>query len=177
MPESVTGFDWDAGNRDKCRKHGVSLEDIEALFRGSVAIHPARGARSEQRFIAIGVTPEKRNVLVVFTLRVKDGRTLIRPISARYMHEREVSSMKKKLPRLKSDKEAEAFVANSDLTQYDLSEMRMVRFEFEPKTERVNMRLPRTLLEAVKARAAKQGIPYQRYIRQTLENAVGSSKR
>ena len=85
--------------------------------------------------------------------------------------------MKKKLPKLRSDKEAEAFVANSDLTQYDLSEMRMVRFEFEPKTERVNMRLPRTLLDAVKARAAKQGIPYQRYIRQTLENAVGSSKR
>jgi predicted DNA binding CopG/RHH family protein len=85
--------------------------------------------------------------------------------------------MKKKLPRLKSDKEAEDFVANADLTQYDLSDMRMVRFEFEPKTERVNMRLPRTLLEAVKARAAKQGIPYQRYIRQALETAVGQAKR
>jgi predicted DNA binding CopG/RHH family protein len=55
--------------------------------------------------------------------------------------------------------------------------MRLVRFEFEPKTERVNMRLPRTLLDAVKARAAKQGIPYQRYIRQALENAVGQPKR
>ena len=85
--------------------------------------------------------------------------------------------MKKKLPRLKSDKEAEAFVANADLTQYDLSEMRMVRFEFEPKRERVNMRLPRALLDAVKARAAKQGIPYQRYIRQALENAIGESNR
>ena len=85
--------------------------------------------------------------------------------------------MKKKLPRLKTDKEAEDFVANADLTQYDLSGMRMVRFEFEPKSERVNMRLPRTLLDAVKARAAKQGIPYQRYIRQALETAVGQPKR
>ena len=83
----------------------------------------------------------------------------------------------KKLPRLKSDKAAEDFVANSDLADYDLSNMRMVRFEFEPKTERVNMRLPRTLLDAVKARAAKQGIPYQRYIRQALENAIGQPKR
>ena len=83
----------------------------------------------------------------------------------------------KKLPRLRTDKAAEDFVANADLTEYDLSGMRMVRFEFEPKTERVNMRLPRTLLDAVKARAAKQGIPYQRYIRQALESAVAQVKR
>lgn len=83
----------------------------------------------------------------------------------------------KKLPKLKTDKAAEAFIANSDLSEYDLSQMRVVQFEFEPKTERVNMRLPRTLLDAVKTRAAKQGIPYQRYIRQTLENAIGQSKR
>ena len=83
----------------------------------------------------------------------------------------------KKLPRLRTDKAAEDFVANADLTEYDLSEMRMMRFEFEPKTERVNIRLPRTLLDAVKARAAKQGIPYQRYIRQALESAVTQTKR
>jgi predicted DNA binding CopG/RHH family protein len=83
----------------------------------------------------------------------------------------------KKLPKLKSDKAAEDFVANADLTQYDLSAMRVVQFEFEPKTERINMRLPRTLLDAVKARAAKLGIPYQRYIRQALESAVAQTKR
>jgi predicted DNA binding CopG/RHH family protein len=83
----------------------------------------------------------------------------------------------KKLPRLKTDKAAEDFVANADLTDYDLSGMRIVQFEFEAKSERVNMRLPRTLLDAVKARAAKQGIPYQRYIRQALESAVSRTKR
>lgn len=84
--------------------------------------------------------------------------------------------MKKKLPELKSDKEAEEFVASSDLTEYDLSGMRMVRFEFQPKSERVNMRLPRPLLDAVKATAAKAGVPYQRFIRQALENAVQPRK-
>lgn len=80
--------------------------------------------------------------------------------------------MKKKLPKLDSDEAAEAFVANSDLTEYDLSGMKIVRFEFQPKTERVNMRLPRPLLDAVKASAKKAGIPYQRFIRQALEAAV-----
>ena len=80
--------------------------------------------------------------------------------------------MKKKLPRFKSDKEAEVFVEKADLTNYDLSGMRPIRFEFQPKSERVNMRLPRQLLDAVRISAAKAGVPYQRFIRQTLEEAV-----
>src|ERR1700730_16705008 len=82
-------------------------------------------------------------------------------------------TMKKKLPKFASDAQAEAFVDTADLTQYDLSKMREVRFEFGPKTERVNMRLPKPLLDAVKASAAKQHIPYQRFIRAVLEKAVG----
>lgn len=80
--------------------------------------------------------------------------------------------MKKKLPRLKSDKEAEEFVERADLTEYDLSAMRPIRFEFQPKSERVNMRLPRLLLDAVRASAARAGVPYQRFIRQALEDAL-----
>jgi len=80
--------------------------------------------------------------------------------------------MKKKLPRFKSDKEAEDFVAKADLAEYDLSGMRPMRFEFQPKDERVNMRLPRRLLEAVRSSAATEGVPYQRFIRQALEDAV-----
>src|SRR6266481_4529312 len=82
--------------------------------------------------------------------------------------------MKKKLPTLETDEEAEGFVANADLTEYDLSQFRTVLFEIQPKTERVNMRLPKTLLDAVKESAAKAGVPYQRFIRQVLESAVRS---
>ena len=84
--------------------------------------------------------------------------------------------MKAKLPKLPTDREAEDFVAKADLTEYDLSEMRPVRFEFQPKDERVNMRLPRPLLDAVKATAARAGMPYQRFIRQALEEAVRPGK-
>lgn len=84
--------------------------------------------------------------------------------------------MKKKLPRLRTDKEAEDFVANSDLTQYDLSGMRTVQFEFAPKAARINMRLPDDLLKAVKTTAARRGVPYQRFIRQALERAVGGAE-
>ena len=80
--------------------------------------------------------------------------------------------MKKKLPRFRSDKEAGDFVEKADLTEYDLSAMRPIRFEFQPKSERVNMRLPRQLLDAVRASAAKAGVPYQRFIRQALEDAL-----
>ena len=84
--------------------------------------------------------------------------------------------MKKKLPRLRSDKQAENFVANADLTQFDLSGMKDVQFEFAPKAARINMRLSENLLKAIKRTAEKQGVPYQRFIRKTLEKAVGSRK-
>jgi predicted DNA binding CopG/RHH family protein len=82
----------------------------------------------------------------------------------------------KPLPSLRSDEEAEAFVASADLTDYDLSAMRMVQFEFHPKSERVNMRLPKPLLDAVKAAAERAGMPYQRYIRHVLEGATGAKR-
>ena len=85
--------------------------------------------------------------------------------------------MKKPLPTLETDEAAERFVAEADLTDYDLSGMRLVRFEFHPKSERVNMRLPKALLDAVKTAAAKAGMPYQRFIRQTLEAAVQQRRR
>jgi predicted DNA binding CopG/RHH family protein len=84
--------------------------------------------------------------------------------------------MKKKLPRLRTDKQAEDFVTKSDLTQYDLSGMKAVQFEFAPKAARINMRLPEDLLKAVKTTASRRGVPYQRFIRQALEQAVAPTK-
>ncbi len=83
----------------------------------------------------------------------------------------------RKLPVLKTDQAAEPFVATTDLSEYGLSGMVPARFEFRPKTERVNMRLSKGLLNSVKARAAREGVSYQRFIRETLERAVTQSKR
>ena len=84
--------------------------------------------------------------------------------------------MKKKIPTFKTDQEAERFVDTADLSDYDLSGMRPVRFEFEKKNARVNMRLPQALLDALKKRAKQRGIPYQRFIREALEQAVTARK-
>lgn len=72
--------------------------------------------------------------------------------------------MKRKVPRLKTDKEAEAFLAQ-DLSDLDFSQFKPSRFEFEKKDEQINMRVPRPLLAALKARAKARGIPYTRFIR------------
>lgn len=79
----------------------------------------------------------------------------------------------KPLPHLMSDEEAEHFLDTADLSEYDLSAMKRVRFEFKNKDARINMRLPASLLAEVKAAAAKAEMPYQRFIRQALEGALG----
>lgn len=92
-------FDWDAGNFQKCQIHGVSIEEIEELFRGPVTVFddPAHSL-SEQRLKGIGKTLRKRAILVVFTIRNLGGQQLIRPISARYMHQEEIDFYEKQKP-------------------------------------------------------------------------------
>ena len=84
--------------------------------------------------------------------------------------------MKKNFPKLKTDKAAETFVDEADLTRYDLSGMKPVSFEFQPKYKSITMRLPETLLDAIKKEAERSGVPYQRFIRQPLENALHLGK-
>jgi hypothetical protein len=96
------GFDWDSGNRDKCRKHGLTLPAIEGVFARPVVILPDRdNPAGEQRFRAIGTTDDGRPAFVVFTLRERRGTTRLRPISARYMHRKEVELYEKTYPHLR----------------------------------------------------------------------------
>ena len=80
--------------------------------------------------------------------------------------------MKKIIPRLLSDEAAEHFIETADLTEYDMSQFKPANFEFAAKDARLNMRLPDSLVKAIKARAAGEGIPYQRYIRRVLEQSL-----
>lgn len=77
----------------------------------------------------------------------------------------------KKVPEFSSDAEAEAFL-QQDLSDLDFSAFRQVRFDFEPKASQLNMRVPASLLAAIKARAAERGMPYTRYIRELMQEAV-----
>ncbi|MEM7652327.1 MAG: BrnT family toxin [Pseudomonadota bacterium] len=85
------GFDWDQGNWPKCGNHGVSKSEIEELFSGVLSILPDPSHSSEEtRFLGIGQISSDRWVFVAFTRRTDGERQLIRPISARYMHQKEV---------------------------------------------------------------------------------------
>jgi predicted DNA binding CopG/RHH family protein len=84
--------------------------------------------------------------------------------------------MKRKVPSFKSDEEAETFL-EQDLSDLDFSQFKPMRFEFQPKQKTVNLRMSEELLNAIRAKAKRQGVPYQRYIRQALELAVREPKR
>jgi Uncharacterized protein conserved in bacteria len=91
MAVAADGFDWDAGNRDKCQKHGVSLAEIEAFLLKNPRVAPdLRHSGNEGRQMAVGRDSQGRALFVVFTIRIRDGLRLIRPLSARYMHRKEI---------------------------------------------------------------------------------------
>ena len=101
MDPRVAGFDWDDANRDKCQKHGISVAAIESLFRRPIAVVPdPTHSRGETRFKAIGKTDDARSVLTVFTLRKRGDETFIRPISARYMHAKEIKYYEKEAAKI-----------------------------------------------------------------------------
>ena len=101
MDVTISGFDWDTGNRHKCLKHGVSINEIEAMFgQPLVILADARHSATEQRHKAIGKGCGGRSIFIVFTLRRLDRKTFIRPISARYMHAKEVTHYEKEISGL-----------------------------------------------------------------------------
>ncbi len=102
MDSEFSGFDWDEGNREKCQKHGVSVAEIESLFRaGPLAVRPdPEHSLDEERIQGIGTTQQGRSVFLIFTIRERDDGRLIRPISARYMHRKEIEHYEKQNPGL-----------------------------------------------------------------------------
>jgi uncharacterized DUF497 family protein len=91
MDLRAAGFDWDRGNLEKCRRHGVGIAAIEAMFGRELWVIPdSVHSLRESRLRAVGTDDEERHIFVVFTFRSQGGVMLIRPISARYMHKKEI---------------------------------------------------------------------------------------
>lgn len=78
-------------------KHGLSVEEIESLFLQPIMILPAYSS-GETRLKAVGRTVLGSYVFLVFTVREKTGSRYIRPISARYMHSKEVRHYEEENP-------------------------------------------------------------------------------
>jgi predicted DNA binding CopG/RHH family protein len=83
--------------------------------------------------------------------------------------------MDKKFPKFENDEEFVRFFETTDLSDY-MNAKNMVPthklFEFESKNKTVTMRMPERLFSAIKARAARKRMPYQRFMRSVLEEAV-----
>ena len=167
------GFDWDAGNAAKCQKHGLSIAEIESVFLSQPRVAPdVVHSKVEQRFRAVGRSTSGRHVFAVFALRRRSGELLVRPCTPR----RSPPMSKKKFPEYKTDAEAEHFVATVDLSEFDFSDMKPMRFELRRKDKTVSLRLPEPLLDAVRQRAKRAGMPYQRFIRMAVERALHELK-
>ncbi len=90
-------FDWDDGNWPKCGKHGVSKAEIEHVLRSNPLVRPDRTPQdAETRYNAVGTNKDGRTIFLVFTVRQKNGDRYIRPISARYMHKKEIERYEKR---------------------------------------------------------------------------------
>jgi uncharacterized DUF497 family protein len=92
MRRTFVGFDWDDGNRDKCCAHGLSIAEVEFVLahQETLIVPDEKHSVFERRFIAVGRTETGRYAFVIFTPRDRGGSTRVRPVSARYMHQKEI---------------------------------------------------------------------------------------
>ena len=84
----------------------------------------------------------------------------------------------KPLPHFHNAAEEWTFWQTHDSTDYvDYSKENRVTIEFDPSVEApvklISIRLPRELLNRLRAMAAKMDIPYQSYIKMVLAEKVG----
>lgn len=88
-------FDWDPGNTDKNRKHGViDKEAEEPFFDTKKKTFPDRlHSGTEERFRIIGKTRKGRLLFIAFTIR----KGIIRIISARDANTKEVPLYEKNI--------------------------------------------------------------------------------
>jgi uncharacterized DUF497 family protein len=85
---SVTGFEWDDGNREKnWISHHVTTSECEEVFFNLPLLlqHDLAHSTGEQRFFVLGQTNAGRHLFISFTVR--DDK--LRVISARDMSRKE----------------------------------------------------------------------------------------
>jgi predicted DNA binding CopG/RHH family protein len=80
----------------------------------------------------------------------------------------------KLIPKFKSEKEERRFWETHDTTEYfDSGKMARVRFpNLKPSTRSISLRLPLSLLEAIRIEANKRDVPYQSLIKVWLSEHV-----
>jgi len=124
----TAGFDWDDGNWPKCGKHGVTQTEIEEVLLNTPAVMPDPHAE-EPRMRAIGKTSKGRYVFLVFMIRQFNDQFFLRPISARFMHQKEIDHYEIKI-KIKIYAYAQKRCSRRKFCSYDgFVEVRFVRIQ------------------------------------------------
>ncbi len=81
-------FEWDKGNSDKPKKHGLTLEETEEVFfdEGRVIFGDWEHSKIEQRITLLGKTKKGKLLNVTYTTR----KNKIRVVTARPINKKEV---------------------------------------------------------------------------------------
>ncbi|MBI4096553.1 MAG: BrnT family toxin [Candidatus Levybacteria bacterium] len=89
----VLEFEWDKGNIDKPKKHGVTIDEAEeAFFDDNKAVfNDWQHSKKEKRATLLGKTRSERLLNITFTIR----RKKIRIITARDINKKEVQLYEK----------------------------------------------------------------------------------
>lgn len=88
-------FEWDKGNIDKNKKHGVEDKEAEEVFfdERRFIFKDILHSKNEERLRIIGRTKKRRALFVAFTIRGNK----IRIISARHINKKEVYLYEEKI--------------------------------------------------------------------------------
>ena len=80
----------------------------------------------------------------------------------------------KKIPNFKSEAEERAFWESNDSTEYlDWANARQVALpNLKPTTKTISLRLPKHLLDSIKAAANSRDVPYQSLIKVWLQEKL-----
>ena len=80
---------------------GLSIREIEyvLMHAETLVTSDLKSSQSEERFLAIGRNANGRYSFVVFTPRRRGSALRLRPISARYMHQREIRKYEQEIAR------------------------------------------------------------------------------
>ncbi len=93
VDKSIVEFEWDKGNIDKPKKHGLALTEIEEVFfdESKVIFGDWRHSMIEPRITLLGKTKKRRLLNITYTVR----RDKIRIITARHINRKEVALYEK----------------------------------------------------------------------------------
>jgi len=87
-------FEWDKGNIEKPKKHGLTLEEVEEAFfdNNKIIFRDWKHSIIEQRVTLLGKTKREKLLNIIYTIR----KNKIRVITARTVNKKEVLLYEKK---------------------------------------------------------------------------------